>query len=221
MKSRYITAVQDKPWWLAGGVAAGSCLVAYQPKGAESYAASKVNLANPGKYDAVEGVAPTWAKDTGWTGNAIDMYLTITGLPTSLTHSIIINIVTQGTAAKRIFYTAPDGYAAKGFWYNEVGKLSFTSGGISTWNVGGTTPNGVYALSCTSTTRVGYYDGLRKVAGIPTGVMRSVIPYGILASTNNTSRQAFSDGTIASLAIYEGELTQYQVVALTQAMKAL
>src|SRR4030042_266315 len=64
-------------WWLAGGISAANCLAAYQPKGAASYAASKVNLANPGTYDAVDGVAfPTWAAATGWTFNGVAQYLT-------------------------------------------------------------------------------------------------------------------------------------------------
>ncbi len=47
--------VAEIPWWLAGGIPAENCIAAYQPKGAASYAASKVNLANPGTYDAYEG----------------------------------------------------------------------------------------------------------------------------------------------------------------------
>ena len=34
-------------WWDLNGTIT-SCIAAYQPKGAASYAASKVNLANPG-----------------------------------------------------------------------------------------------------------------------------------------------------------------------------
>ena len=52
-------------WWDLGGTIA-CCVAAYQPKGAASYAASLINLANPGTYDATAGVAPTWAAGTGW-----------------------------------------------------------------------------------------------------------------------------------------------------------
>ncbi len=60
------------PWWMAAGVAP---IVAYQAKGAASYAASKVNLAQPGTYNATEGVAPSWAAETGWTFDGISQYL--------------------------------------------------------------------------------------------------------------------------------------------------
>jgi len=47
-------------WWDLNGTIT-SCVAAYQPKGAASYAAAKVNLANPGTYNAtaVNG-------DVGW-----------------------------------------------------------------------------------------------------------------------------------------------------------
>lgn len=59
-------------WW---EVAGKTCLVAYQPKGAASYAASLVNLANPGTDDATEGVAPSWDATDGWTFNGSTQYL--------------------------------------------------------------------------------------------------------------------------------------------------
>lgn len=64
-------------------------LIAYQPKAATGtiyernvpdYATSKINLANPGTYDAVEGVAPNWSAATGWTGTGTQ-YLDTTLIP--------------------------------------------------------------------------------------------------------------------------------------------
>lgn len=53
------------PWYLAGG--APTPIAVYQPKGAASLAASYVNLANPGTYDAAADVpgygAPTWTTE--------------------------------------------------------------------------------------------------------------------------------------------------------------
>lgn len=67
----YIHAAAD--WWVVPGK---TCVAAYQPIGAASLAASYVNLANPGTYDAAPGVAPTWASATGWTFNGSTQYLT-------------------------------------------------------------------------------------------------------------------------------------------------
>src|SRR4030042_328416 len=56
------------PWYLSGGIPKADCLAAYQPKGAASYAASKVNIVNPGTYDLTDGAAfPTWDVVNGWT----------------------------------------------------------------------------------------------------------------------------------------------------------
>jgi hypothetical protein len=54
-------------WWLAGGVNSKDCVAAYQAVAAESYATSKVNLANPGTNSAVDGSSyPDWNGDYGW-----------------------------------------------------------------------------------------------------------------------------------------------------------
>lgn len=64
-------------WWEAGG--APTPVAVYQPKGAASQAASYVNLANPGTYDAALGVAPSWASGTGWVFSGTEYLLT--GVP--------------------------------------------------------------------------------------------------------------------------------------------
>ena len=78
----YAPAAAAVPWWLTGGISAANCIAAYQPKGAADYAASKVNLAKPGTYDAADGTAyPTWSAAAGWIA-ATTGYLT-TGITVS------------------------------------------------------------------------------------------------------------------------------------------
>lgn len=82
-------------WWEVSGK---TCVAAYQPKGAASYAASLSNLANPGTYDAAEGVAPDWAAGTGWTFNGSTQYLK-TGVVPAPGYTVLIqiaNITTTG-----------------------------------------------------------------------------------------------------------------------------
>ena len=55
----------DANWWQSGG--ASGCVAAYQAKGAANYAASLVNLANPGTLDLTIAVAPSWTAAAGWT----------------------------------------------------------------------------------------------------------------------------------------------------------
>lgn len=74
-------------WWEAGG--ATNCVAAYQPKGAASLAASYVNLANPGVFDAAPGVAPTWDAATGWSFNGSTQYLR-SGVPGSAAVSFLM-----------------------------------------------------------------------------------------------------------------------------------
>lgn len=66
--SKSIAAAVAGGWWLSGGIAAANCIAAYQPKGAADLAASKVNLANPGTYNAFAGADPTWDAINGWIG---------------------------------------------------------------------------------------------------------------------------------------------------------
>jgi hypothetical protein len=82
------TNVSSTPWWLSGGIPVANCIAAYQPKGAASLAASYVNLANPGTYNAAPGVAPTWDAVNGWIFGGTQ-YLK-TGIAPSLTYSMFI-----------------------------------------------------------------------------------------------------------------------------------
>jgi hypothetical protein len=80
-------------WWLAGGIPATNCVAAYQAKGAESYAASLVNLANSGTYNLNDkGThAPNWDGVNGWVFNAIDQYF-FTGMTANLIESFAIRL---------------------------------------------------------------------------------------------------------------------------------
>jgi hypothetical protein len=57
-------AVAGGGWWDLSGTIT-SCVAAYQPKGAASYAASLVDLSGNGN-NAAEGTSPSWASETGW-----------------------------------------------------------------------------------------------------------------------------------------------------------
>lgn len=82
------------PWWMAAGV---TPIVAYQAKGAASYAASKVNLAQPGTYNATEYVAPSWDAATGWSFNGTDQALRVSTINPGPSSSVIVSMVPQHT----------------------------------------------------------------------------------------------------------------------------
>lgn len=88
-------------WWLSGGIAQAACVAAYRPKGALSYAASKINLATPGTYNAVDGAAfPTWNPTTGWAFLLASVQYLNTGItPGAITWSAFVQFANLDTAA--------------------------------------------------------------------------------------------------------------------------
>jgi hypothetical protein len=76
------------PWYLAGGLTESDWLGLWQPKGAASYAASKISLVNPSASNLlVDGAAfPTWDTGIGWTFvDGLSQYLTIASAITDIT----------------------------------------------------------------------------------------------------------------------------------------
>lgn len=83
-------------WWLAGGILTAECDLAYQPKGALDYAASKINLNSPGVLDASDGIAPPWSA-AGWSPTG-SQYLYV-ALPKILsqTRSFFVRFTSAGS----------------------------------------------------------------------------------------------------------------------------
>lgn len=55
------------PWYLPNGIVLSDVVAAYAAKGAASYAASKINLANPGTYNLTEvATSLNWDAILGW-----------------------------------------------------------------------------------------------------------------------------------------------------------
>lgn len=195
------------PWWLAGGVAAGDCVAAYQAKGAASYAASKVNLANPGTYDAADGTAyPTWDAATGWTGGSGKNLLT--GVVPVKTYSCIVKV--DGASGPPIGTATSDvsvlrwrisiNYASSLLF--QIGSYYFHSPSVGT---------GVMALTYGGC----YIDGIRVENGFSTSAVTSV-PIRLLSDNMGTM-----SGRLHAAAIYSSTLTATQVAAITAAMQAL
>ena len=90
------------PWWKVAGK---TCVAAYQPKGAASLAASYVNLANPGTYDAAPGAAPTWASATGWTFNGTQ-YLVVAGLVQNRPLTMLVSASQSSSDGGGLLWTA-------------------------------------------------------------------------------------------------------------------
>ncbi len=197
-------------WWLVAGV---TCVAAYQPKGAASLAASYINLANPGTYDAAPGVAPTWATATGWTFNGATQYL-LTGITpvNDQTWSMIAQVsnVTQtlfrpiaGTVVLlptrsfqlQAYRTSP------GVLYGS-GSYQIVAPNISAGNL------------CVAGTQ-GYRNGVAN------GAVINAVAGTLAAITIGMTNIEYYGGNILALAIYSGTLSAPQVAAVSAAMAAL
>ena len=211
-------AVAGGGWWLSGGINPANCIAAYQAKGVASYTASKVNLANPGTYDAADGTAyPTWNSTYGWIFNGSTQYLNTGIIPSSANWSYIFR------------YSDPDANSYKRWWgaresttgisvgmENRVGNDSFywMNGGTNT-NQKTVTSAGWYAI-CGNT----IYEPNGNTQSIVTG---SIPPYALYIGAANHSGGLLNPKgiTFITFAIYNTVLSAAQVGAIATAMAAL
>lgn len=204
-------------WWDNNGAISG-CVAAYAPKGAASLAASYINLANPGTYNAAPGVAPTFNTVDGWTFNGTTQYLSTGIIPSNVyTWSVLCRFSNGGTGDRCLcgtrtgssyfFIRHNQGGTAVGYYYG--------SNGVSTVAPGAT--SGVLGFAGTSAYRNGVLNGTITGGTIPT------FTHGIYIGGYNSSGSFFEafSGKIQALAIYSTTLTAGEVATLTTLMNAI
>lgn len=98
------------PWYLPNGIVLSDVVAAYAAKGAASYAASKINLANPGTYDCVDtGHAPDWDAVNGWKFDGIGQYLVIPNIFYTSNYTLIFRFTNFVVGSFNIMFgTAPN-----------------------------------------------------------------------------------------------------------------
>jgi hypothetical protein len=217
----------ETPWWLAGGISAGDVVAAYQAKGAASLAASYVNLANPGTYDAAPGVAPTWATGTGWTFNGTTQWLATGITPTNdRTWTMVVRFSGVVDSNNRIMMGLgrPDGASRWFALQATTGSRRFFSGG--TLNIGSGLTTGVIGFAGTT----GYTDGVAEIGTIPasagtfydTSMARDLaIAFGTQDDGHVNGPVGFFLGSIQAAFVASATLTAGQMAALSAAMAAL
>lgn len=211
----YKQRVAGGGWWDLDGAISG-CIAAYQPIGAASYAASKVNLANPGTYDATEGDAPSWTVDNGWDFDAANDYLDTGITPENdQTWSMIIRFdqaTTGNLWIAGVYETTTAGFGIK------AGNLAqtytqFYNG--QRLEVLGMTNSGVLAIAGSNAFKDGSDVGDIGSGG---GSITNQIAIGGVYSVGVIA--ALFDGRIQATAIYDIDISAY-VSDLTTAMNAL
>ena len=203
------------PWYLSGGIAAVNCMAAYQPKGAADYAGSKVNLANPGTYNAVNGAAyPTWDVTDGWIfAKASKQFLT-TGYTLTSTSTVLVRFsaAAEGAAFGNYNYTSGGGFAA--FPKVGVSQLYFCPGTI-------TKAEKTSGNLCIAGNE-GFRDGVSDGTG---GTSWPTLRTCFIGANSNQSDSVVDGncltGKIQALAIYDTVLTLTQIGLLVTAMAAL
>lgn len=216
-------AVVASSWWLSGGIDAANCVAAYQPKGAASYAASKVNLANAGTYDLTDGTAyPDWDASTGWKGDGASsngkcLISTIKNPSSDWTLIARYSSAQASNDCLLGFQNYSGGYRYYGLWFYHVAPTQRWCYGINgTYTYGqAATSSGVMAQAGLKA----YLNGT-EVGDIPSGgAVSSTLPIIILAS--DASGTYGCAAYMQACAIYNTTLTSTQIGNLTTAMAAL
>lgn len=212
----FLMAGDAVPWWLSGGISAANCIAAYQPKGAASLAASYVNLANRGTYDAAPGVAPAWNASTGWTGNGSSTYLT-TGIVPGASWSMLVRFSdVSGAIGSALGIFRPATLERFYLWprFSVSNHLCGYGSGFGLFKP--ELASGVMALSA----NIPYLDGNAEttIAGTWNATTDQIFILCVNESGNPTT---YIVGNILAVAIYDTALDSAQIAAITTAMQGL
>ena len=220
-------------WWLSGGIDPADCVAAYQAIGAESYAASKVNLANPSTYDLTDGAAyPSWNAETGWTFSGVGQYLFAGAYPHSnVPFTVIVraklinhNISSTIFSLTRNLALPWTGWAFKAEQWNNTGKVGFTAFGVADDTSTLDTPltDAIIAITRNGTAITYYVDGSTdtKTVTVNIGSAASGFYIGTAYQPHNsgTPVRDILKGEIYSIAYYHTALTSAQIAAVSAAM---
>lgn len=206
-------------WWDFPGQ---TCLAAYRAIGAESYAASLVNLDEPGTRDATEGAAPGWSADYGWrqTGSK---YLKAGGITAAQVKTLAVRFanrsvmeINQALAGARNSVVS-GAYGGVFLWASlspetmhgyDLGSRVTVSSALAA--------SGVMVVSGT----VGYIDGDVDATGLA-GASSATQAVYLMCGNNSDDAAYFATGDVLAVAIYSTVMSPAQVADLTAAMGAL
>ena len=189
-----------------------NCIAAYQPKGAADLAASYVNLANPGTYNAAPGSAPGWDAVNGWKPNGSSHYLT-TGITPANTWSVLVRVsnLSYPAGVTGIFGF---GRGANRFYLTNInGTFYWGNSGVYTAVISDT--SAVFGFS----NRDPYKNGIDL--GTITNDGTTNEPIYLMAIYYDGSPAFYSNYYQQAFAIYDTALSAPQMAAVTTAMNLL
>jgi hypothetical protein len=202
-------------WWLAGGIAAANCIAAYQAKGVADLAASKVNLANPGTYNAYAGVDPSWNATDGWVGNGSGYLKTGITTAVGITWSVIVRFSNSGAYGDSMFW----GSMTSGKrWAANINMGTFVRCYIGNMDdiAGAQMTSGVYAFASDDLYKNGSYFGTTG-----NGINATADEIYLLGYNNAGTPSTVTGTKLQAIAFYNTVISAEQVAALTTAMNLL
>lgn len=216
-------ATTTAKWYLAGGVAASSCIAAWVGKGAASYAASLVNLTGNSAYDLATITSPAGWTSAGWTFAGNDNILNTGINPASdASYTIIARFNQTGTPVFSALMGAVQSsgtYNGTTLWDRNSGNRYYANDGEVA--IAGGALTGAHVLAVAG--RQPYLDGATDGAAfaddanaMPTAV---TICFGGCRVGANPGYPY--GGTLIAMAVYSAALSGAQIVAITTAMNAL
>jgi len=210
IKSKYTSAITDyrNRWWeLAPG-----CVAAYQPKGADSYQQSLINLANPGVGDAyTAGADPGWDSGNGWTFNGSQHLKSVND-----TVCVLIRFVSTHTAAERMLWGVT---GARDCYINRYSATQYAinNGESSRKLFDSALTEGVVGYSGA----IPYMNGTALGSGLTSSAYAYPCGIGACLRTSGAVYGSRWIGSIQAIAAYNIAMPVEQVVSLTAAMNAL
>lgn len=211
----YGAAAASAPAWYDGAI------IAYQPIGAASLAASYTNLANPGTYDAALGNAPSFAAATGWSFNGTNQYLDTQWAPgTNRNVTVLMRVTVESSLVNDSFFGAVMGSGDwAGLEIRTGSQLVYQNGsffGADTGSAVTVGNNYVVGIAGSNAYLNGVSEGV-SIGGSASDVSRTIF----IAARNYGSANQFQRCACQAFAIFNGVLDGPTIAAKSAAMAAL
>ena len=229
----------ESGWWLSGDVPAANCVAAWQAKGTASKAASLVDLTGGG-YDLSEEGTVTFNAASGWTGFSGQISNDVVSSAVGFTFpnlvnagelsangevSIIIRCTTSTVGSTTLVALSNSETFYTCYTLTPEVAVRILSGNVVFG--GGAASDKVYAITAPSgqTTNdiLCYINGSAEAIDSVSDKTpnRDSATKGVIGMKAAGSVAGAYDGIIAAVAIYNIQLTEAQVQAITTAMQAL
>lgn len=195
-------------WWEAGG--ATGCIAAYQPLGAASYAASKVDLSGSGHNAADIAGGMNWDAN-GWTPGAGCLSVVVL---VGMTYTAIVQFADMIDGQGDNLFGAESAAGSFALVPNDAGGVLYVAS-----NAEVSSPPSLLAGNLAIAGSQGYRNGVLDAALVP-GLAPTVNIY-VGGRNSNGSPLAMSSGRIKAFALYDNTQNAAKVLAVRLAMALL